>query len=681
MKKVSVILVDWSVRESFHAIDYLNRQTIPRSDYEIIWVEYYEHRPEAIQEHVNLGKVDKWIVLNKTGMYIKHLMYNEGIVASEGDIVVICDSDALFSPTFIESILTTFDKHKRENIVLYLEEVRSNNKHFYPFKNASWGEVMTAPGLVNWDNVASKPLHLTTTHDMLHYRNYGACFCARRKDIIEVGGYDEHSSYHSFLCGPYELGWRMVNRGYQEIWHQNEWILHVWHPWVRAGADIMGESDGRLINAMALEMRKTGRVAPLVENEKIRALRTARADAVAIEIQPEKLSIVPDELIESKKARFKHNLHTLKSLIKCLLTRVKVDRVLVVTEDDQELLYWIVQLAGFASRTRIFNYTRLYHRLGQQEMSEQLLEKCKKFKPELVIFVPLANAKDQSLRDEVEPTKEVISRIVNKLGIKVHVHNLNSTNCGWYDKWISLVSRVGITNSVSEFDKHADDTKVIQGYPAVYPLDFYDKNLVRDIDVSFWGSVPINSGREEYIDFLRASGIKVYTREYRVPARRYAEILNRSKISLSLSHDGKKGQLRNRAFEIMACKSLLLEDSAAETGRLFDVGKDFDVFRNKEELLEKVRFYLQHEEERKAIAQSGYDKVTNLYNARNLWAGIFKNLGFDDKGLWSTCLKIAYSVFESLKWALRRVLQKMLPVPLQRLLSSVGSRVHISLAE
>jgi len=28
MKKVSIILFDWSVRESFHAIDYLNRQTI-----------------------------------------------------------------------------------------------------------------------------------------------------------------------------------------------------------------------------------------------------------------------------------------------------------------------------------------------------------------------------------------------------------------------------------------------------------------------------------------------------------------------------------------------------------------------------------------------------------------------------------------------------------------------------
>ena len=37
---------------------------------------------------------------------------------------------------------------------------------------------------------------------------------------------------------------------------------------------------------------------------------------------------------------------------------------------------------------------------------------------------------------------------------------------------------------------------------------------------------------------------------------------------------------------------------------------------------------MQHEEERKLIAQSGHDKVTNIFNARNLWGDIFINIGF-----------------------------------------------------
>jgi len=147
MKKVSIILIDFSVRQSFHAIDCLNKQTFPRSAYEIIWVEYYDAKPERIQEHVEKGNLDKWLVLNQIGMHQRHLMWNEGIVAATGDIIVLADSDALFSPSFIESIVSTFDQHKGENIVLYLDELRSNNTSFFPLDNtkASWEDIMQAP--------------------------------------------------------------------------------------------------------------------------------------------------------------------------------------------------------------------------------------------------------------------------------------------------------------------------------------------------------------------------------------------------------------------------------------------------------------------------------------------------------------------------------------------------------
>ena len=36
---VSMILLDWSCRESFHSLDYLARQTVPREQYEIVWIE------------------------------------------------------------------------------------------------------------------------------------------------------------------------------------------------------------------------------------------------------------------------------------------------------------------------------------------------------------------------------------------------------------------------------------------------------------------------------------------------------------------------------------------------------------------------------------------------------------------------------------------------------------------
>ncbi|MBI3862011.1 MAG: hypothetical protein HY290_08950, partial [Planctomycetia bacterium] len=68
--KVSVILLDWTVRESFHSLHYLNRQTVDRSLYELIWIEFYERQPQALLDAVREAEaagrpiVDKLVVMN-----------------------------------------------------------------------------------------------------------------------------------------------------------------------------------------------------------------------------------------------------------------------------------------------------------------------------------------------------------------------------------------------------------------------------------------------------------------------------------------------------------------------------------------------------------------------------------------------------------------------------------------
>ena len=42
--KLSIILLDWSVREYFQALHFLRKQSVPRDQYELIWVELYDYK-------------------------------------------------------------------------------------------------------------------------------------------------------------------------------------------------------------------------------------------------------------------------------------------------------------------------------------------------------------------------------------------------------------------------------------------------------------------------------------------------------------------------------------------------------------------------------------------------------------------------------------------------------------
>ncbi len=277
--KVSVVLLDWGVRESFHSLTYLNRQTLPRTDYELIWIEFYDHKPQKLLHLVESAEpstpvLDKWLVMAYPDnvRYHKHRMYNAGIVLAEGRVCVFCDSDAIFSPTFMENILEAFASDA--NRVVHLDEVRNYSKKFYPFNYPTITEVL-GKGCVNWHGQASTGLD--NSKDMLHEANYGACMAAWRRDLIEIGGADEHRDYLGYICGPYEMTFRLVNHGRTEHWLRHEYIYHVWHPNTSGfNVEVKGPDDGRGISLLALQMRATGKVAPALENS---LFRLAAADS------------------------------------------------------------------------------------------------------------------------------------------------------------------------------------------------------------------------------------------------------------------------------------------------------------------------------------------------------------------------------------------------------------------
>ena len=268
--KVSLILLDWSVRESFHLLHYLSKQDVDRDLFEVITIEYYSRVSDAIRPFEN--QVDAWLLLEMPidCYYHKHLMYNAGIVAAKGDICVICDSDAMVKSGFIRSIITEFENHP--NTVLHIDQFRNARKDLYPFCYPDFSEVM-GRGCIN--NVGGRTRGVVDDKDPIHNRNYGACMCARRDDLIDIGGADEHIDYLGHICGPYDMTFRLVNFGHREIWHQTEFMYHTWHPGQAGEDNYLGPHDGLHVSTTALDALISDRTMPLEENESIKNIRLA----------------------------------------------------------------------------------------------------------------------------------------------------------------------------------------------------------------------------------------------------------------------------------------------------------------------------------------------------------------------------------------------------------------------
>jgi hypothetical protein len=107
-------------------------------------------------------------------------------------------------------------------------------------------------------------------------------------------------------------------------------------------------------------------------------------------------------------------------------------------------------------------------------------------------------------------------------------------------------------------------------------------------------------------------------------------VLRDSRIALN-RHIGVAGKFANnmRLYEATGVGTLLVTDAKVNLGELFEPGREVVTYTTADELAEQVRYYLAHEEERRAIAtagqqrtlrEHGYDKrmveLANLLEAR-----------------------------------------------------------------
>lgn len=90
-------------------------------------------------------------------------------------------------------------------------------------------------------------------------------------------------------------------------------------------------------------------------------------------------------------------------------------------------------------------------------------------------------------------------------------------------------------------------------------------------------------------------------------------VYKNSKINLNITLRSIGSGIPLRAFDIMGCGGFLLTNYQADFLEYFEPDVDFVYYTDYQDLLEKVAYYISHEEERRIIAQNGYNKVKKLH--------------------------------------------------------------------
>lgn len=334
---------------------------------------------------------------------------------------------------------------------------------------------------------------------------------------------------------------------------------------------------------------------------------------------------------------------------------------------ERGLSYENVNFLGTLSRmegidVRFFAFDEEMRREGRDGMNRSLLRTVDEYKPEICFFVLFT--------DEIAmPT---VRRITETSG---------SVTLNWFgdDHWRFL-----------PFSRHwaplfhwavTTDSRALGRYRAcgctnvlLSQWAFNHHRVVRrevpvEFDVTFIGQV--HSRRRSLIAMLRRGGIAVECwgrgwRNGRLGQEEMIAMYSRSRINLNFTDSSvslgwkplarvivnrraddsifanspsrmlehtrvlltdRSPQIKARNFEVPGAGGFLLTSNAEDLKEYFVPGEEIAVFGSDRELLDSIRYYLDHEGEREAIREAGYRRACRDHTYEQRFRAIFKAVG------------------------------------------------------
>ncbi|MDP3027333.1 MAG: glycosyltransferase [Nanoarchaeota archaeon] len=282
---------------------------------------------------------------------------------------------------------------------------------------------------------------------------------------------------------------------------------------------------------------------------------------------------------------------------------------------------WYLTLKKIFPGIQRFDTKKNYFRFGKDKMNEMLISFISGSNFDLIIFV----------MDEEELYPETILKISElKPNIKT-MFTLSDDDVRFdhYSRYFAPLFDYVVTSQdfVKQYEK--------EGNSASFHLDYNPAGLGKmDIpqiyDICFVGRP--KSDRAEILKYLIKNGVKVTLFGWdwyedpelsgvfkgHLNQKDYAKVINQSKINLSLTKTGYSEEkpiynIKGRFFEIALCHSFQIAEYFKDIEKFFKEDKEIVLFRTKEELLKKVKYYLKDDKKRLQIAENSYKKVKKKF--------------------------------------------------------------------
>ena len=197
-------MIDGGFRKNTYGATYFSQQDFPENDFEVIWIDYYDKpSPDVMQ----ISKV-KVIKLGLQGVYHSSHCFNRGILEAHGDIIIIADADQIVKPNFLTQVYRLHSKYSKLAI------------YGYRYDEIEKGAIKN----LYFDELEKKCIQKNTV-------NYGACLTIRKKWLLEINGYEQHSIFKTGChANGLDIYTRLKNFGLAIKWEPSLKLFHPWHP-------------------------------------------------------------------------------------------------------------------------------------------------------------------------------------------------------------------------------------------------------------------------------------------------------------------------------------------------------------------------------------------------------------------------------------------------------------------